>query len=63
MDITGIAKLSTSMAETGTKQAVDIAMLKKAQDIEISTATALIQAVPSVQNLPEHLGKSINTTA
>ena len=33
MDVSSIAKLSTSMAETGTKQEVDIAILKKAQDI------------------------------
>jgi hypothetical protein len=54
------------MAETGTKQEVDIAILKKAQDIEISTATQMIdaiQAVPTVKNLPAHLGNSINTTA
>lgn len=66
MDVTGIGKLSTSMAETGTKQEVDIAILKKAQDIESSTATQLIDAVkatPTVQNLPEHLGNTINTTA
>ena len=66
MDLTGIAQLSTSMAETGTKQAVDIAILKKAQDMESSTASALIQdlpGVPSAQNLPAHLGNTINTTA
>ena len=66
MDLTGIAQLSTSMAETGTKQAVDIAILKKAQDMESFNASALIQAlpdVPSPQNLPEHLGNTINTTA
>ena len=66
MDITGIAQLSTSIAETGTKQAVDIAILKKAQDIATTTASALIQGLPempSLQNLPAHLGNTINTTA
>ena len=66
MDITGIAQLSTSIAETGTKQAVDIAVLKKAQDIATATASALIQGLPempSLQNLPAHLGNTINTTA
>jgi hypothetical protein len=66
MDVTGIAKLATSMAETGTKQEVDIAILKKAQQIETSTATQMIDAVkaiPTVQNLPDHLGNTINTTA
>lgn len=66
MDVSSIAKLSTSMAETGTKQEIDIAVLKKAQDIETSTATQLIDAVmsaPAVQNLPAHLGNTINTKA
>ena len=66
MDLIGIAQLSTTMAETGTRQAVGIAMLKKAQDIQASTATALLQALPPVQSaasLPSHLGSNINTTA
>jgi hypothetical protein len=66
MDVAGIAKLSTSIAETGTKQDVDIAVMKKAQDIQMSTATQMIdaiQAVPTVQNLPAHLGNTINTKA
>jgi hypothetical protein len=66
MDVAGIAKLSTSIAETGNKQEVGIAVLKKAQEIEASTATQLIDAIqpaPSVQNLPSHLGNTINTKA
>ncbi|MDC8757436.1 YjfB family protein [Janthinobacterium fluminis] len=66
MDVTNIAQLSSSMAETGTRQAVGMAVLKKAQDIQSSTATALIEALPPVQstpNLPAHLGSRINTTA
>ena len=42
MDVTGLAKLATSMAETGTKQEVDIAILKKAQQIESSHSPATI---------------------
>lgn len=66
MDVTGIAKLATSMAETGTKQEVDIAVLKRAQQIESATATQLLDAIkgtPTVQNLPPNLGTRINTTA
>ncbi|MFL6674577.1 MAG: YjfB family protein [Massilia sp.] len=66
MDVTGIAKLATSIAETGTRQEVDIAVLKRAQDIEKATATQLIEAIqpsPTVQNLPAHLGNNVNTTA
>jgi hypothetical protein len=68
MDVTGIGRLSTSIAETGTKQEVDIAILKRAQQIESSTATQLIEAIQPSQtvtgsNLPPHLGNNINTTA
>jgi hypothetical protein len=34
MDVMGIAKLATSIADTGTAQDVGIAMLKKAQDLQ-----------------------------
>ena len=66
MDVTGIAQLATSIADTGTRQAVGVAVLKKAQEIQSSTATALIEAlppVPSAPNLPSHLGNRVNTTA
>ncbi len=66
MDVSGIAKLATSIADTGTRQEVDIAILKRAQQIESATGTQLIdaiQAVPSAPNLPSHLGGKINTTA
>jgi len=66
MDVTSIAKLSTSMAETGNRQEVGMAVMKRALDIEKNSAAQLIQAldsVPQPQNLPAHLGNSINTTA
>jgi hypothetical protein len=66
MDVTGIAKLATSIADTGLRQDVQIAVLKRAQDIQATTATQLIDAAASAgpaQNLPAHLGNHINTTA
>lgn len=66
MDAMSIAKLSTSIAETGTKEAVGMAMAKKTQDIAASTAAQLLEGVtpmPGAPNLPSHLGNSINTTA
>jgi hypothetical protein len=66
MDAMSIARLSTSIAETGTKNEVGLTMLKKAQDIQASTAAQLLEgvtAMPSAQNLPAHLGNTINTTA
>ncbi|KQQ45339.1 hypothetical protein ASF61_20505 [Duganella sp. Leaf126] len=66
MDVTGIAQLATSIADTGNKQAVGIAVLKKAQDLQASSANALLEAippVPSAPRLPANLGNTINTTA
>jgi hypothetical protein len=66
MDALSIAKLSTTMAETGTRQDVAVTMLKKQQDVQKSTMTQIldgIQPPPPVQNLPAHLGNKINTTA
>ena len=66
MDISAIARLASSIAETGTKQEVGLAVLKRAQDIQSATATQLIEAIQvaaPVQNLPPHLGNKINTTA
>lgn len=66
MDAMSIAKLSTSIAETGTKDAVGMAMVKKSQDIAASTAAQLLDGVtpmPGAASLPAHLGNRINTTA
>lgn len=63
MDVSSIAQLSTTMADTGNKQAVGIAVQKRAQDIQASSASALIEAIPPVTNLPSHLGNTINTKA
>jgi len=66
MDVTGIANVATVMADVGTNQAIGIAVLKKAIDLNAAGALALIEALPdnsSAQNLPAHLGKNINTIA
>jgi hypothetical protein len=51
------------MAETGTNQEIDIAMLKKAQDIALTSATQMLDAIQPMPNLPAHLGNTINTKA
>jgi hypothetical protein len=66
MDVMGIAKLSTSLADTGLKQDVGIAVLKRAEDLQSAMATQLLDAVQTAspaQNLPAHLGQHVNTTA
>jgi len=65
MEVTDIARLATTMASTSTAQAVNVAVMKKAMDMQASSAAALLQALPPVTpaNLPPHLGQNINTTA
>jgi hypothetical protein len=67
MDAMGIAKLATSLADTGLRQEVGMTMLKKAQDIQASSAAQLLEAAqasaPAQQNLPAHLGNHVNTAA
>ncbi|MFZ6798243.1 YjfB family protein [Undibacterium sp. Di24W] len=68
MDVSGIARTATTIADVGVSQEVSIAVLKKAIDISKDSATALIEAIPNssantVPNLPPNLGRNINTTA
>ncbi|MDY0974957.1 YjfB family protein [Massilia sp. CFBP9012] len=63
MDVTNIAKLATSMAETGIRQEVGVTMLKKSMDIQAVSAAQLLDALPQPQSLPPHLGNTINTKA
>ncbi|MFC5462492.1 putative motility protein [Massilia niabensis] len=66
MDVLAIAKLSTTIAETGNKQEVALTMLKKQQDMQNSMATQILDTIappPPMPNLPAHLGNKINTTA
>ncbi|MCK6391464.1 MAG: YjfB family protein [Azonexus sp.] len=60
MDISAIAAASTQLSQVETAQAVQFAVLKKAMDIEQSTAMQLLQALPSN---PPHLGNSVDSFA
>ena len=65
MDVSGIANLAIRLDQTETSQAVGISVLKKALDMERTTAAALLNAIPATpsRNLPPHLGQNIDTTA
>lgn len=64
MDIGNIASLATGMTQERTQQAIGVAVLKKALDVQASGAMALIAALPPVQgSLPANLGQNIDTTA
>lgn len=65
MNVTNIPSIPTSIAAVNTQDEVSIAVLRKALDVQASSAATLIEAIPSVgsANLPPHLGQNINTTA
>ncbi|OWW20699.1 YjfB family protein [Noviherbaspirillum denitrificans] len=65
MEVRQIAQLATTLATNETNQAIGIAVMKKAMDIQASSAAAMLEALPPATgvNLPPHLGQNINTTA
>ena len=65
MDINGVTRATTSVAETGNRQDVALEVQRRAQQIDKSTATQLIDAVRAVPTptLPSHLGNNVDTTA
>ena len=67
MDLSGIASSSSSnISDAGVSQSVAIDLLKKAENIDQSTVTALIQGItpaPASPNLPANLGNNVNTVA
>ncbi|MFZ6847810.1 YjfB family protein [Undibacterium sp. RuRC25W] len=71
MSVTGIAEVATTLAQVGTSQAVNIAVLKKANELQTENATALIAAIPTTaptanaptSNLPPHLGRHVDVVA
>jgi hypothetical protein len=64
MDVSNITSLVTTMANQSTRDAINIAVLKKTLEIQASSAAALINALeqPAAGN-PPHLGNTIDTTA
>jgi hypothetical protein len=57
MDVSAIASLSTQMSQAQTADAVQVAVLKKAMDIQEQSALQLLQAVP---NNPPNLGNNVD---
>lgn len=65
-EINSIANFATTQKPAETQDAVGLSVLKKAINVQASTATALVEALPPAtpaNNLPPHLGRNINTTA
>lgn len=63
MDVNAIASVATQMSQARTADAVSVAVLKKALDLQGQGALQLVQAATqSMQavNNPPHLGNNIN---
>lgn len=68
MDVSGVARSASTLADVGVSQEVSIAVLKKALDVSKEGAVALIEAIPNsntntVPRLPTNLGRNVNTSA
>jgi hypothetical protein len=64
MDVTGIAAAATEMSQTATANAVQMAVLKKAMEIQEQTALQLVQAATeTLSSNPPNLGNQVDTFA
>lgn len=64
MDVTGIAATATEMTQARTAEAVQLAVLKKAMNVQAEGALQLVQSASRVMNNnPPNLGNKLNTFA
>jgi hypothetical protein len=63
VDVSALTSLATQMSQQRTSQAVDLAILKKAMNLQASAAMTLIASVTPSTSLPSHLGQNVNIVA
>jgi hypothetical protein len=66
MDVNAIASAASQISQAGTADAVSIAVLKKALDLEAQSAALLVQAATQpmqTSSNPPNLGNRLNTFA
>lgn len=63
MDLPGLSSLSTALSLSRNTDAVDVAVQKKAMDLETQNAQTLIEALPQAAHNPAHLGQNVDTKA
>jgi len=66
MDVTAIAALATQMSQARTAEAAQVAVLRKALDLQGQGALQLLQAAvqaPQAANNPPNLGNRVDTFA
>ena len=60
----GLAQLATSLSQNKLEGAVEVAVLKKAIDIQEQSALHLLDSLPnSTPGLPANVGTQLNVTA
>ncbi len=64
MDVSAIASMATEVSQARTTEALQVAVLKKALDIQAQGALQLIEAASQViPSNPPHLGNAVDTVA
>jgi hypothetical protein len=64
MDVSAIASMATEMSQARTTESLQVAVLKKALDIQEQGALQLIEAASQViPSNPPHLGNDVDTFA
>ena len=64
MNISAIANVASELSQANTSDAIAIAVLKKALDMQAQSALQLIQALPQpVTSSPPNLGNGVNAFA
>jgi hypothetical protein len=63
MDVTNLTALATQLATTTTQQAAQIAVLRKAMDLQGQGALQLVNAATQSFKNPAHLGSNIDLMA
>ena len=64
MDISSVGSISSATSQAQTGDAVSIAVLKKAIDLQAQGALQLIESLPQpATNSPPNLGQGVNTFA
>jgi hypothetical protein len=63
MDTSAIAALAIEMATVRTEQAAQLAVLKKAMELQGQGAIQLLAAATQTYNNPPHLGNLVDTFA
>jgi hypothetical protein len=61
MDVGSVGGVSSALTQSS--DAVSVAVLKKAMDIEAKSVTQLIDALPQVSNNPPNLGNNVDVNA